>query len=54
MIGGFSSAVLLFYETLNLAKMSISLFLMVFGWVVIGLLIERKIHFMIRKNREFL
>ena len=54
MIGGFSSAVLLFYETLNLAKMSISLFLMVFGWAVIGLLIERKIHFMIRKNREFL
>ena len=53
MIGGFSSAVLLFYETLNLAKMSVSLFLMAFGWSVLGLFIERKIHFMMKKNRRF-
>lgn len=53
MILGFGGAIFLFFEPLNIAKITIDLFLMSFGCSLIGLIIERKIHFIIKKSDIF-
>lgn len=53
MIISFGGAVFLFFEPLNIAKITIDLFFMCFGCALIGLIIERKIHFVIKKSDIF-
>lgn len=53
MVIGFGGAIFLFFELLNIAKITVDLFLTSFGCSLIGLIIERKIHFIIKKSDIF-